>query len=189
MAMKLGIVAAILSALFLFGGYHLMSQIDEQRKITKFTLNNADVTWTFPDQASEINLIYFGYTLCPDLCPMTSANVAKAVKKLSPKNQKRVNFIFVNVDTRMENPSEVATYVRQFNKKFIGLSGTKQQIDQVIQRVGAAYLIEDKPDTNLGYSVAHPDRLYIINKNGIILGSVSGPESYKPILKKLKEFL
>lgn len=187
--MKLGIVVALLSTFFLVGGYQLMSDIDEQRKITQFTLLQDGANWIFPDQAAEYNLVYFGYTLCPDLCPMTSANVAKAFRKLSKSEQDQFNFIFVNVDTRMENPGEVSTYVKQFNKKFVGLSGSKEQIDTVIKKVGAAYLIEDKPDTTMGYTVAHPDRLYVINNKGIILGSISGPESYKPILKKLKEFL
>jgi protein SCO1/2 len=68
-------------------------------------------------------LIYFGYTHCPDVCPLTMSNIAVAKKALSKAEQAKLRVVFVTTDPARDTPSELAKWLKGIDPQFIGLTG------------------------------------------------------------------
>jgi protein SCO1/2 len=73
-----------------------------------------------------ITLLFFGYTSCPDVCPLHMANVAVALKKLSPD---RVKLVFVTTDPARDSAKALRSWLDHFDKRFVGLTGTEAAIE------------------------------------------------------------
>ena len=111
-------------------------------------------------------VLYFGYTRCPDVCPLSLGKLATVIKTLPPGLRDRIVPIFVSVDSRGDTPTSVGTYATFFDPKAIGVTGTKEEIDRVTRAYGASYVLRDSPGSALGYSVEHPTSFYLVNPSG-----------------------
>jgi protein SCO1 len=145
--------------------------------------------WKFSDDPQELNLIYFGYAKCPDVCPLTLSFAGGAFKMLSSEEQAKVRLLFLSVDQEHDIPNDVADYATNFFPHFLGLSGSKNQIDATIKMFPASYMVENTPKTYLGYSIIHTDRIFFLNKRGKVIDSIGSPRESGSIFKKIKEHL
>ncbi|MDW8189436.1 MAG: SCO family protein [Pseudobdellovibrionaceae bacterium] len=137
-----------------------------------------------------MNLVYFGYTQCPDVCPLTLSLMGSVFRQLSPEERGRIRFIFINVDHRHAHQQDTAGYATHFYPDFVGLDGSEQQIQEVIRQFPASYTYHEDPGSYLGYSISHTDRVFIVNKKGVIIGAFPGSSGEeKQILNTLKEYL
>ena len=97
----------------------------------KFTLT--DTTGVPFDLASKTQgyntLLFFGYTYCPDMCPMQMHMIAKALKAVPPGVANQFKVVFVTTDPARDNPQVLRTYLDHFSKSFIGLTGSQAAID------------------------------------------------------------
>lgn len=155
-----------------------------------FTLTYRGQHWTFSSETKKLNLLYFGYTKCPDVCPMSLSYAGGAFRMLKDEELKDTRFIFLSVDQAHDKPNEVADYATNFFPTFIGLSGSKEQIDKAIGLFPASYMLEENPKSYLGYSISHTDRIFFLDSDGIVIDSISGSkEGSESIYKKIKEHL
>lgn len=154
-----------------------------------FTLIHEGRPWTFSDHAKKLNLLYVGYAKCPDVCPMALSYSAFALQKLTPEENASIQFMFISVDAPHDTAENVSTYAKQFNAQFIGLTGTPEEIDKTIKLFGASYVVEQNPKSYLGYSIAHTDKVFILNKKGHVIDSIPSPRSSEEIIIKIKEHL
>ena len=112
-------------------------------------------------------LIYFGYTNCPDTCPLDAQTIGATVDILDGRGE-RVTPIFVTVDPERDTPSRLKTFLAAFHPRFVGLTGTLAEI----RRVTAAYGAEDdrvneKPSG--AYDMLHPAIAYLMGWKGEFL--------------------
>lgn len=155
-----------------------------------FELTFRGRSWTFSSEPKKLNLLYLGYTKCPDVCPMSLSYAGGAFRMLSEQELKDVRFIFLSVDQSHDKPDEVADYATNFFPAFICLSGSKEQIDKTVGLFPASYMLEENPKSYLGYSISHTDRIFFLNSKGIVIDSVSGSkDGADAIYKKIKENL
>lgn len=161
----------------------------EQKIGGDFTLKDREASWTFLHHAKDLNLLYIGYAKCPDVCPMTLSVAAQAFQRLDVYELKKVNLLFLSVDYEHDLPADVADYASDFFPDFIGLTGSKKQIDQTVSLYGVNYIFEKTPNSYLGYSIAHPDRLFFLDNKGYVIGTISNPRSPDIILQSIKENL
>lgn len=154
-----------------------------------FTLNYRDNVWKLSGNAKKINVLYFGYAQCPDVCPLSLSIASQAFRQLTAEELKDVQLIFLSVDYVHDKANLVADYAEQFFSAFIGLTGSQDQIDQTVQLYKASYTYETNVKSYLGYSIAHTDRLYILNDKGYVIDTVPSPRDYKVVLQKIKENL
>jgi protein SCO1/2 len=75
-----------------------------------------------------LTLLFFGYTRCPDLCPVQLANISSAMKRLGPEVVARIKVVFVTVDPRRDTPAVIRSWLDHFNPGFIGLTGDSASI-------------------------------------------------------------
>lgn len=133
----------------------------------EFTLNGVDGPVSLSDYRDDkLVLMSFGFTHCPDVCPISLTNIARAMKQLTPEQAEQVQGMFISLDPKRDTPSILASYVSFFNESFVGITGTKEQVDKVVKQYGAVYRIVELEDSAMGYSVDHSSRLYLIDKTG-----------------------
>lgn len=115
------------------------------------------------DMKGDISLIYFGYTFCPDVCPLTLADVRKALADLDEVDRERVHVIFISVDPERDTPEALARYLSAFDPTFIGLTDDYEKIEAVMKDYGAFAQKEEVEDSAAGYLVSHTARLFLVN--------------------------
>ena len=127
--------------------------------------------------------IFFGFTLCPDVCPMTLARMAKLRQELGGRN-KAFEIIFVTVDPERDGPSEVGKYAELFDTPVIGLTGSPAQIEQVKKQFGI--FSKKVPDRSGDYSVDHTSTVLLFDRNGKFIATIAPEEQNTAALAKLK---
>lgn len=100
-------------------------------------------------------LLYFGYTHCPDMCPLEMATIAEAFKKISPADADRFKVVFVTTDPERDTPQVLREWLDHFDKRFIGLTGSQASIDaaQIAANLSPAKKSAVRPDG--AYEVGH----------------------------------
>ena len=113
------------------------------------------------DVEGDIALIYFGYTRCPDVCPLTMFEVKEALADLE-SGQERVHVIFISVDPERDPPQVLTNYMAAFGPEFIGISDDLAKVEPVMQPYGAVAQRETVADSQMGYLVSHTANLFLV---------------------------
>ena len=124
------------------------------------------VIWPTDDLPADVTVVFFGLTNCSDgYCATQTANVAAAIRGLKPKQQKRVNFIFVTTDPPRDTAEVLRTYLDLHNSKFIGLIGDIKTVQKVGLSLGVH--VDDLPDPlpTGDYEVGHGLQLFAFLKD------------------------
>lgn len=121
-------------------------------------------TVTAADFRGDTTLLYFGYTHCPDVCPLTMAHLHVVMQKLGPLAA-HVRILFVSVDPSRDTPAQLHDYVRAFDSHAIGLTGTPAAIESLSKRYRAAFS-RDPSGADGNYEVAHSSGIYIFDRSG-----------------------
>ncbi len=102
-----------------------------------------------------VTLLYFGYTHCPDMCPLEMSTIAQAFKKISAADADRFKVVFVTTDPDRDSPPVLRAWLDHFDKRFIGLTGTQASIDaaQIAANLSPAKKSAVRPDG--AYEVGH----------------------------------
>jgi protein SCO1/2 len=100
---------------------------------TTFTLTTAEgEPFDFAAETdSTVTLLFFGYTYCPDICPVHMANIAAALRKLPPQISNQVTVIMVSVDPERDTPERLRTWLDNFDRSFIGLLGSTERVNEI----------------------------------------------------------
>ncbi len=122
-------------------------------------LNAKGETVTDKDVITEASLIYFGYTFCPDVCPLDTSRNAEAVDILAERGQS-VTPIFISIDPDRDTPEVVGDYAFNLHEKMIGLTGTPEQVKNASQTYKTYYKAHDKSDEY--YLVDHSTFSYLV---------------------------
>lgn len=130
-----------------------------------FALTNGEgETVNLSDYQDEIVLLYFGYTFCPDICPTTLSELSKAQRELDDGGEK-IQVVMVTVDPERDTPQKLAQYVDHFHPDFVGLSGTKEEIDAAGEGFGIYYQKNEGSEAT-GYLVDHTARVFVVDPQG-----------------------
>lgn len=127
-------------------------------------------------------LIYFGFTYCPDVCPITLLTMANVLDKL--ENEK-ITPVFITVDPERDNEETLSNYVTAFHDKIIGLTGSILEINQVTSDWKVYFKKENNIDMPDNYSVNHLDIIFIANKNAEFVDFIKPNTSSEDVIKKL----
>lgn len=96
--------------------------------------------------AGRVTLLYFGYTHCPDVCPINMALLAQTFHRLPAADRARVDVVFITTDPTRDTPSVMRAWLDNFSASFIGLNGTQDQIHQAEHNIGVPLSYADTPD-------------------------------------------
>ena len=127
-------------------------------------------------------LIYFGFTYCPDVCPITLLTMANVLDKLE---NEEITPLFITVDPERDNEEILSNYVNAFHDEIIGLTGTISEINKVTSDWKVYFKKENNIDMPDNYSVNHLDIIFIANKNAEFVDFIKPNTSSEDIIKKL----
>ncbi len=134
-----------------------------------FTLTNQDGGRTSEDQfKGQYRIMYFGYTYCPDVCPVDLANIMlglKQAEKEDPALSGKIQPIFISVDPERDTPVVLKQYVSAFHPRLIGLTGTAEEIEAVAKKYLIIYDIR-KDESSSEYLVDHSRQAYLFGPDG-----------------------
>jgi protein SCO1/2 len=135
-------------------------------------------------------LVYFGYTHCPDVCPTTLADFARARRGLTEKQRSTMRFVFVSVDPDRDTPAITEKYVRQFDSTFVGLAPTAAQLDSI--KTAWGFMVERDAMPGMKhdeYGVTHPAGVFMVDREGKVRMVFSPATKPDDLLADLKRVL
>ena len=121
-------------------------------------------TVSLEDFRNKVVLIYFGYTFCPDGCPITLSNLKLLMFDLGEKAGD-VQVIFISIDPERDTFQKLKDYVPYFHPTFIGLTGSEAELASVAKKYQTFYL-KQKVESEAGYLMAHSDVVILVDQNG-----------------------
>lgn len=154
--------------------------VDQYRKT--FNLDRLKGKWSF---------IYFGYTHCPDICPVTLAILSRVYIHLTQlEPDAKIQVLFVTADPERDKPEQLEKYVTYFNKHFIGLGGTPAQVQSLAVQLGA--VAETQTNGNGDYQVNHSASVFLTDPGARLVTVYATPHDARSIEErflKIKDFI
>jgi cytochrome oxidase Cu insertion factor (SCO1/SenC/PrrC family) len=154
-----------------------------------FTLtDNSGKRVTDQDFHGKYTLVFFGFTSCPDICPAGLQLIAGALVKLGTKAQ-RITPIFISVDPQRDTPEKLAAYVKNFDPRLVGLTGTPEEIAAVAKAYKVYYAkvpSKERPDD---YTMDHTSIIYVMDPKGEFVTHFTPSTSVNDMAAKLDKIL
>lgn len=185
--MKSALARLSLLLLLLLGLSACHRQDDMPWRLVQITGHMPDLDFNLTDDAGKqvsgkdyrgkVVLLYFGYTHCPDVCPLTLAQLHVVMQRLGPLAD-GVRILFVSVDPARDTPEVMHAYVNAFDTHAVGLTGKPGDIEALSKRYRSAFTREPaKEDGN--YEVSHSSAIYVFDQEGKarLLSTPNNPQS------------
>ena len=132
------------------------------------------------------NVIYFGYTSCPDVCPTTLAMFKQAWKDLGVLKE-NVRFGFISVDPQRDTAENLAKYVAFFSPDFVAATGSDEELTRLTRALGLMYA--RTTDANGAVQVDHSGSAVIVNPQGQLIGMFRPPFTAAQIVSDLSALI
>ncbi len=115
----------------------------------------------------RVALLFFGYTGCPDVCPIHMATIGQAMKRTVPAEDRHlVEVVFVSTDPARDTPERIRAWLDAFDPSFVGLRGTLEEVNRIQNQVGLPASTLDEPDENGDYLVGHAASVLAFSADG-----------------------
>lgn len=167
---SLGILALVAVALvvYLQPPSFYGSRIEPPADMGDFTLQSASGPVSTSDFRGRYVILYFGYTSCPDVCPLTLGSVKQALTRLGA-DAAQFQVIFISVDPARDTPAMLADYTGRFTPDFIGLTGSDTELAVVAKQYGIFYKLNEPDSENGFYTVDHTSSTLVLDRQGQLL--------------------
>ncbi|WP_417776649.1 SCO family protein [Stutzerimonas xanthomarina] len=162
--------------------------LPQGRDVPNLTLTNQDGEQvSMKALEGRWNLLFFGYTFCPDICPATLAEVRQLRGQLPEEARQRMQPILVSVDPERDTPEQLKKYLDFFGAGFIGLTGSLDDIQTLANAAGVPFIPGDT--TKEDYTVDHGGNLALIGPDGRLRGFIRAPMRTEKLAEQLPAVL
>ena len=115
----------------------------------------------------QLTVLFFGYTNCPDICPVFLQTMARAREAIATGPGSRPQVLFVGVDIARDTPDAMRTYLKRIDPTFIGLTASEEVIGDTIRHLTLAPVLIEEPDEKGNYSVGHPAAAMVFTRDNL----------------------
>lgn len=143
------------------------------------------------DFAGKWQMVYFGYTWCPDICPLDMREMVRGHNLFveeHPEFADRLVPIFITVDPARDTPAKVGEYAAAFSDKAVGLTGTQEQVDSAIEAM-SVFAEAQGADDDGNYLVDHSRNAYLLDQNANPIALLPVDESGAAVAKELEKWV
>ena len=133
-----------------------------------------------------LTAIFFGFTNCPDICPMTLANIDEVIEKLDDAKKEKFKVYFVSIDPERDSPEIIKNYLDSFKNKIYGITGDPEKVFLLSKSWGV--LSEKIFDEDGSYLINHSSSILLLD-NGKYIDRISHHENLDNIFKIVKKYL
>lgn len=154
-----------------------------------FTLidqNGAEVTEQI--LLGHYSLVYFGFTYCPDICPVTLQTVFDAIELLPGQKSELIQPVFISLDPDRDTVTVLSDYVSHFHPRLIGLTGTMEQVSEAADAFRVFFQKRLTGDDN-EYTIDHSSFLYLLNRSGRYIDHFGKDVTVEDLTVRLRELL
>ena len=161
-----------------------VSELSSPAQISAFSLNSGSgEAFTEKDLKGNWSLMTIGFTSCPDICPFVLSNLKALSKELYAKHSLITDVIFVAVDPARDK-AILKEYVRHFGDNVTGITGSDEQLEPLIESIGASYS-RKIPDANGHYMVNHTAFAVLVSPEGKVVARINPPIKSKEAANKV----
>ncbi|WOD11488.1 SCO family protein [Pseudomonas sp. NyZ704] len=153
------------SGIFLFDSPRSLPEVE--------MLSAAGGSWGKQDLVGQWDLLFFGYTFCPDICPTTMADLKQLVDALPEASAEQLEVTMVSVDPNRDTPEQMQQYLGFFKAGFHGATGNPEELAKLARALSIAYIEPDTSSEN--YLVDHSGQVVIVNPEGQYVGFLRPP--------------
>ncbi len=153
-----------------------------------FTLHSLSGPVSLKDFRGKVTLLYFGYTMCPDICPTNLSIMANALSQLTEQELAQVQGIFISVDPERDTMKRLSDYVDYFHPSLLGLSATPEIIRELADRYGVAYQKVVQEDSATNYVVDHSSETYVVDPQGKLVERLNHAAPPQEIIAAIKKY-
>ncbi|GIS77802.1 MAG: electron transporter SCO1/SenC [Candidatus Pelagibacterales bacterium] len=154
---------------------------------SSFSLNDVNNdTITESSFEGPLTAIFFGFTNCPDVCPMTLNNLDLAIKNLDQEKKGKFKVFFVSIDPERDSPEVIKDYLNSFENKIYGITGDPKKIFLMSKSWG---VLAEKIFTEDGNYLINHSSSIILLKDGKYLSRISHHAKYEDIFKNINKYL
>lgn len=141
------------------------------RALSEFTISkHSGGDFTNTDLQGKWTLVFVGYTFCPDICPVTLAELNKVYPQLTELvSANPLQIWFLSVDPKRDTIERLNEYVNYFNPEFVATTGPHEQLFPLVRSMGMMYSMSESTD-NPNYLVDHSASIVVINPDGNVIG-------------------
>ncbi len=154
-----------------------------------FTLRSAEGSLSLKDLRGSVVLIFFGYTSCPNVCPISLATISNVFSQMSPDELKRTKALFISLDPEKDNLEILKQYTNYFHPNIVGLTDDIKTLTKVAKQYGVKFKKTLSPDSALGYVISHSDDIIVIGLDGSPQKSFPHDTNTVPLLAQIKQLL
>jgi protein SCO1/2 len=116
--------------------------LDPPKQLADFTLiSQSGAPLSLQDLRGKPSLVFFGYTNCPDVCPLTMTEWKKIKQNLGDAAAD-INFVFISVDPERDTPDVVGQFLKDYDPSFVGLTGDVPAIQRIAQDFGLYFQVD-----------------------------------------------
>lgn len=134
------------------------------------------------------HVIFFGFTNCPDVCPLTLATLAQALEQ-KPALRDSLGTIFISVDPQRDAQDALKEYVSYFDPTFLGVTGEHLQLTALTRQLGTLYVVDPESAGGNQYTVDHGASLIIMNPAGAMVGDIPPPHEADALARDLERVI
>jgi protein SCO1/2 len=139
------------------------------------------------DWRGKVVLLDFGYTTCPDVCPTVLARLRQVLKELGPEAA-QVQVVFVSFDPARDSLEHLRAYLKFFDPRMVGATGSEAEIAALARRYGVVYL-KDEQGSAAGYGYSHSDYIYLLDTEGRVRKLYDGKATSKDMTDDIHALL
>ena len=154
-----------------------------------FTLEGPSGPVSLRELRGKVVLIFFGYTSCPDVCPISLARIDACFSQMSDDELERVRALFITLDPERDTLDRLAKYTGYFHPNIIGLRADVEGINSVTAMYGIEYSRDAMPDSALGYSISHPTDILVLDASGKIVDALPHNTPPAELLARIRDLL
>lgn len=190
--MKKNILQFLVVIIIVLGGFLIIRPIEKKQSLPSggdFTLESNQGKISLSQFKNKLIILYFGYTYCPDVCPMGLGYLTQALNLLSTEEKKQIQILFITLDPERDDATTLDKYLNFFHKDILGLHGSADEIQKIAQRYNVQFKKHFETSDQSKYSIDHSSYVYIINKDGILSELLPHTLSGESFVKEFRKYL
>lgn len=154
-----------------------------------FILHGVNGKVSLSDFKGKVVVVYFGFVGCSQVCPLSMRTLQKTLDSMQPEKMENVQVILVSIDGENDSYARLEKYAKSFHKNIIGITGSREEIDQVIDEYGAYYSKNQLEESDPGRAYRHSSRYFIINRQGELVDAMRHSSTPNEIRARLRTLI
>ena len=158
-------------------------------QLEDFILSSPEGALSLKDLRGSVVLLFFGFTSCADVCPISLATISHAFSYLTDDELKLSKSLFISLDPERDSLEKLKKYTGYFHPNIIGVTGTMKQLGTVAEIFGVNFEKKDSPDSALGYVIYHSSKIFVIGPQGALRKTIPHNTDSKLLSEQIRSLL